>query len=59
VIDQPVDQAAVHVAAQSIQLLSVVVEGCAAEAMLHTPADTAIQPERVPQPTPPKPTAAA
>ena len=59
VIDQPVDQTAVRVAAQSTQLLSVVVEGCAAEAMPHTPADTAIQPEKVPLPTPPKPTAGA
>jgi glycogen operon protein len=53
VIDQPVDQAAVCVAAQSMQLLSVVVEGCAGVALLHTPADTAIQPENAPQPTPP------
>ncbi len=59
VADQPVDQPAVHVAAQSMQLLSVVVEGRAGEAMLHTPADTATQPENAPQPTPPKSTTAA
>ena len=53
VIDQPVDQTAIRVAAQSMQLLSVVVEGYAGEAMLHTRADTAIQPEHAPQPTPP------
>jgi glycogen operon protein len=56
VIDQPVDQGALRVAAQSVQLLSVVVEGFAGEAMLHTPADTAIQPENAPLPTPPKST---
>ena len=59
VIDQPVDQGAVCVAAQSMQLLSVVVEGCAGVALLHTPADTAIQPENAPQPTPPKSTTTA
>jgi isoamylase len=54
VIDQPVDQPAVRVAAQSMQLLSAVVEARAADAMLHTPADTVIQPEYAPQPKPPE-----
>ncbi len=58
-VDQPIDQGTVRVAAQSMQLLSAVVEGCAGEAMLHTPADTQIQPENVPQPTPPHSTPAA
>ncbi len=59
VIDQPVDQPALRVAAQSMQLLSAIIEARAPEAMLHTPADTAIQPEHAVQPTPPKATADA
>ncbi len=58
-VDQPIDQGTVRVAAQSVQLLSAVVEGCAGEALLHTPADTQMQPENVPQPTPPHSTPAA
>jgi hypothetical protein len=59
VIDQPVDQPAVRVAAQSMQLLSAIIEARTPETMLHAPADTAIQPENAPQPTPPKATAGA
>ncbi|MGC1389000.1 MAG: glycogen debranching protein GlgX [Steroidobacteraceae bacterium] len=58
-VDQPIEQGTVRVAAQSVQLLSAVVEGCAGEALLHTPADTQIQPENVPQPTPPPSTPSA
>ena len=57
--DRPVDQPAIRVAAQSVQLLSALVEGCAGETLLHTPAETAIQPEDAPRPTPPKSTAGA
>jgi hypothetical protein len=42
-----------------MQLLSAIIEARAPEAMLHTPADTAIQPENARQPTPPKATAGA
>jgi isoamylase len=59
VIDQPINQPAIRVLAQSMQLLSAIVEARAPEAMLHAPADTAIQPEKAPPPTPPKPTLTA
>ncbi|MGP8167214.1 MAG: glycogen debranching protein GlgX [Steroidobacteraceae bacterium] len=55
IIDQPIDQPSVRVAGQSVQLLSAIVEARAPEAMLHAPADTAIQPEMAPPPTPPPP----
>ena len=58
-IDRPVDQPAVCVAAQSLQLLSVVVEKSAGETLLRASAETAIQPENAPQPTPPKSAAGA
>jgi glycogen operon protein len=53
VFDRPIERQAVEVAAHSIQLLSVIIEVPTPEAM-HAAADTAIQPEKAPRPTPPK-----
>jgi pullulanase/glycogen debranching enzyme len=53
-IDRPIEELAVHVAAQSVQLLSTVIAARAPERMLHVAADTAIQPENAPLPAPPK-----
>lgn len=52
VMDQPIEEPAVRVAAQSVQLLSCVVEAPAPEWMLHASAGAAIQPENAPLPAP-------
>jgi glycogen operon protein len=57
VFDQPIDEPAVRVAAQSLQLLSAIVAARAPEWMLHVAADTPTQPENAPLPAPPKPAA--
>ncbi|MGH8207635.1 MAG: glycogen debranching protein GlgX, partial [Steroidobacteraceae bacterium] len=57
IIDQAVEASQLGVEANSVQLLTAVVEAPGRGAQLHVPADSAVQPEKAPRPRPPAPPA--